>query len=59
MPNDVAAALEDLLRLPVADFRAPDPILFELRAFAGSVRRHFLGHELKSFDVLASVLARR
>lgn len=57
--NDVAAALEELLRLPVGDFNAPDPILFELRAFAGSVRRHFLGHELKSFDVLASVLARR
>jgi DNA repair protein RecO len=57
--NDVAAALDELLRVPVADFRASDAILFELRALAGSVRRHFLGHELKSFDVLASVLAHR
>ena len=57
--NDVAAAFDDLLRLPVAKFRASESILFELRALAGSVRRHFLGHELKSFDVLATVLAHR
>jgi DNA repair protein RecO (recombination protein O) len=57
--NDVAAALDDVLRLPVTDFAAPDPTLFELRSLAGSMRRHFLGHELKSFEVLASVLARR
>jgi len=59
VPNDVAAALDDLLRLPVAGFTAPEATLFELRALAATVRRHFLGHELKSFEVLASVLARR
>jgi DNA repair protein RecO (recombination protein O) len=59
VPNDVAAALDDVLRLPVADFHAPDAVLFELRALAGAVRRYFLGHELKSFDVLATVLSRR
>jgi DNA repair protein RecO (recombination protein O) len=57
--NDVAAALDDVLKLPVADFNSSETTLFELRALASSVRRHFLGHELKSFDVLASVLARR
>lgn len=57
--NDVAAALDDVLRLPVADFSASESALFDLRSLAASVRRHFLGHELKSFDVLASVLARR
>ena len=29
---------------------------FDLRSLAGSIRRHFLGHELKSFEVLAGVL---
>jgi hypothetical protein len=55
----VADALDDVLRLPVSDFAVPDATLFELRSLAGSVRRNFLGHELKSFEVLASVLARR
>jgi recombinational DNA repair protein (RecF pathway) len=57
--NDVADALETLIRLPVAEFAAlptPDDVLFDLRALAGAIRRHFLGHELKSFDVLASVV---
>jgi len=61
IPNEVAAALDDVLRLPVAEFaarRTPSEILFELRSIAGTLRRNFLGHELKSFDVLASVLAR-
>ena len=29
--------------------------LFELRSLAGTLRRNFLGHELKSFEVLAAV----
>ena len=60
--NDVASALDDLLRLPVTEFasrRTTEEVLFELRSIAGTLRRNFLGHELKSFDVLASVLARR
>jgi len=57
--NDVAEALDMLARQPVATFAAqnlsPD-VLFELRSLAGTIRRHFLGHELKSFEVLAGVL---
>ena len=59
VPNEVAGALEAIMRLSVADFVArttPLPVLFEIRSLAGALRRHFLGHELKSFDILASVL---
>jgi hypothetical protein len=31
-------------------------VIFDLRSLAGHVRRHFLGHELKSYDVLAGVM---
>ncbi|HEX8172626.1 MAG TPA: DNA repair protein RecO [Thermoanaerobaculia bacterium] len=58
VPNDVADAL-DALRLPVDEFAArevPSEVLLELRSLAGTIRRHFLGYELKSFDVLASVI---
>lgn len=57
--NDVAAELEAIAKLPVAEFaalRRSGETLFEVRALAGSIRRHFLGHELKSFEVLASVI---
>lgn len=56
--NDVVDLLE-AMRLPVEEFaalRVPTETLMEVRSLAGSVRRHFLGHELKSFEVLASVL---
>jgi DNA repair protein RecO (recombination protein O) len=56
--NEVADAL-DALRLPVAEFASrdtPRTALFEIRSLAGMVRRHFLGHELKSFEVLAGVI---
>lgn len=59
LDNEIADALEALLRLPVAEFAArdtPRAVLFEIRALAGLVRRHFLGHELKSFEVLAGVI---
>ena len=59
VPNAVADALEAIMRLPVADFAAvdiPGDVLFELRALAAHVRRHFLGQELKSFEVLAGVV---
>ena len=59
IPNDVAEAIEAVMRLPVGEL-ALQPIaeatLFELRSLAGAMRRHFLGHELKSFEVLASVV---
>lgn len=56
--NDVADAL-DSLRLPVTEFAArvyPVETLMELRSLAGFVRRNFMGYELKSFEVLASVI---
>lgn len=54
--NEVADALDRLQRTPVAGFAAPMEILVEIRSLAGAVRRHFLGHELKSFEVLAGVV---
>jgi DNA repair protein RecO len=54
--NDVTAALETLMRVPVPEFSAPSDILFELRSLAATIRRHFLGHELKSYEVLAAVI---
>ena len=56
--NDVADELETIVRTPVAQFAGrsiPMDVLFEVRSLAGSIRRHFLGHELKSFEVLASL----
>jgi DNA repair protein RecO (recombination protein O) len=58
VPNAVADALDAIVRSSVADFAAVDvgsDVLFELRALAGHIRRHFLGHELKSYEVLAGV----
>lgn len=57
--NDVADALDAIGRTPISDFTADPEVLFEIRSLAGSARRHFLGHELKSFEVLASVLGGR
>jgi DNA repair protein RecO (recombination protein O) len=60
VPNEVADALDAIGKLPAADFAArpiATDVLLELRSLAGSIRRHFLGHELKSFEVLASVIA--
>jgi DNA repair protein RecO (recombination protein O) len=54
--NDVADALNAIIRSPVAEFEASDAVLFEIRALAGTLRRHFLGHELKSYEVLAGVM---
>ena len=57
--NDVVEALEAIARLPVAEFAAremPDDVLFDLRTLAAHIRRHFLGHELKSYEILAGVL---
>jgi DNA repair protein RecO (recombination protein O) len=57
--NEIADALEAIVRLPVgelADLDIPTGVLLELRSLAGMMRRHFLGHELKSFEVLTSVI---
>jgi DNA repair protein RecO (recombination protein O) len=53
--NDVARALDAILRAPVSEFTASKEVLFEIRSLAGALRRNFLGHELKSFEVLAGV----
>lgn len=58
--NDVAGELDAIGRLPVSDFaqrNVPVDVIFDLRSLAGTVRRNFLGHELKSFEVLSSVMA--
>jgi DNA repair protein RecO (recombination protein O) len=57
--NDVTEALEAIHRLPVHEFarvRWNLDALIEVRSLAALIRRNFLGHELKSFEVLASVL---
>jgi recombinational DNA repair protein (RecF pathway) len=59
LSNDVADALDTLLRLPVEELVAgafPVETLMEVRSLSGFIRRNFLGHELKSFEVLASVI---
>ncbi len=61
LSNDVADELVAIGSTPVAEYasRATSPsTIFEVRSLAGSVRRSFLGKELKSFEVLASVIAR-
>jgi len=51
--------IEELMRLPIAEFAAHQPsraVLTKMRSTAASVRREFLGHELKSYDILAGIL---
>jgi DNA repair protein RecO (recombination protein O) len=58
VPNEVAEVLDAIGRLPVSELAArPIPIdtLFEVRSLAGTLRRNFLGYEMKSFEVLAAV----
>jgi len=61
LPNSVTDLLELILKLPVEELARKsleDTDLFEVRALAREIRRNFLGHELKSHDLLQSVLAR-
>ena len=58
--NEVADELDAIGKLPVSEYaarRISSETLFEVRSLAGTIRRHFLGHELKSFEVLASVIS--
>ena len=55
LSNEIADAMA-LMQRPVREFDAAPDVLLEIRGLAGTVRRNFLGHELKSFEVLASVL---
>lgn len=59
--NDAVEAIELIGRVTVQDLvsrRLPPDTIFEVRSLAGDIRRAFLGHELKSFEVLTGVLAR-
>ncbi|MEO8215825.1 MAG: DNA repair protein RecO [Acidobacteriota bacterium] len=62
LPNDTTDAIELLMRSRTEDFAGgqhPDLSIFEIRSLARNVRRNFLGHELKSHDLLGGALARR
>jgi DNA repair protein RecO (recombination protein O) len=58
MPNDVSSELGRLLRSTAIDYAkdATAESSFEIRSLARSIRRAFLGHELKSHDLLSSVI---
>ncbi len=59
VPNQVSDALDAIAKLAVTDFAARAikiDTLFEVRSLAGTIRRNFLGYELKSFEVLAQVM---
>ena len=60
VPNDVADELDLIGKIAIAEYASrtgASEAVFEVRSLAGAVRRNFLGHELKSFEVLASVAA--
>jgi DNA repair protein RecO (recombination protein O) len=55
----VPKPIDELMRLPVADFVARKPsssVLSKMRSLAAGVRRDFLGYELKSYAILAGVI---
>ena len=55
----VPKAVEEMMRLPVMEFaaRKPSPaLLSKMRSIALNVRREFLGHELKSYAILAGMI---
>jgi recombinational DNA repair protein (RecF pathway) len=55
----VPKAIEAMMRLPVMDFAARQPppaLLSKMRSIAVNARREFLGHELKSYAILAGMI---
>ncbi|HUO85027.1 MAG TPA: DNA repair protein RecO [Thermoanaerobaculia bacterium] len=58
IPNELSRALQLLLSRPIQelDGSISSDDLFEIRTLAGRLRREFLGHELKSWEILQSVL---
>jgi DNA repair protein RecO (recombination protein O) len=61
LANDVTRELTSMMRRSVDDFasaRIPRETLFELRNLARTFRRRFLGHELRSHDILQSIINR-
>ncbi len=58
VPNEVAGTLDAIAQLSVTELAAraiKKDTLFEVRSLAGTLRRNFLGHELKSFEILAQI----
>jgi len=53
---DLPESVEPFMRMPVKKFAKADPPILKMRTLATKVRREFLGHELKSYDVLASII---
>ena len=59
VPNDVRALLQNMMRTRVEEFAAtmpPAEMIFDIRSLARRLRRHFLGHELKSYEVMQQVI---
>ena len=56
---DLPDGIEQLMRMPVKKFAKQDPPISKMRTLAAKVRREFLGHELKSYDILAGVTSPR
>lgn len=57
--NDVAEVLDGIMRMPVNEFAQRSvaaEVLIEVRSLAAFFRRNFLGHELKSFEMLAGLV---
>ncbi len=57
--NDVAEVLDAIMRMPVSEFALRDvtaDVLIEVRSLASFFRRNFLGHELKSFEMLTELI---
>ncbi|PYQ59336.1 MAG: DNA repair protein RecO [Acidobacteria bacterium] len=52
---DLPDSIEKLIRLPVKEFAKRELPVAKMRSLAAKVRREFLGHELKSYDILAGV----
>jgi DNA repair protein RecO (recombination protein O) len=53
---EVPETIDRLIRLPVHEFVKREAPIGRMRTLAAKVRREFLGHELKSYDILAGVL---
>jgi DNA repair protein RecO (recombination protein O) len=56
---DLPDSIEPFMRMPVKKFAAADPPITKMRTLATKVRREFLGHELKSYDILAGIIGSR
>ncbi len=53
---DLPDSIEQLIRLPMKEFAKRQPPITKMRSLAAAARREFLGHELKSYDILAGVI---